>query len=79
MLAPRTASDAREHPIAEDTQLDPVCGMEVGPEDAALVRKVSDLGAELSIAGPAEFGRIIEADRARYGRIVADGNLAKPN
>ena len=27
--------------------------------------------------GPAEFGRIIERDRAHYGRIVAEGNLAK--
>ena len=34
------------------------------------------LGAELHSIGPAEFARLIESDRARYGKIVADGNLA---
>jgi len=47
--------------------------------DAALVKRVAEMGAELNIVGPAEFGKIIEADRARYGRIVAEGHLAKPN
>ncbi len=47
--------------------------------DAALVKRTADLGAELTIVGPAEFGRIIEQDRRRYGKIVADGNLAKLN
>jgi tripartite-type tricarboxylate transporter receptor subunit TctC len=47
--------------------------------DQALIKRVSDMGAELSIVGPAEFGRIIEADRRRYGKIVAEGNLATQN
>jgi hypothetical protein len=44
-----------------------------------LVKRVSDMGAELNIVGPAEFGKIIERDRARYGKIVAEGNLATQN
>jgi hypothetical protein len=28
---------------------------------------------------PAEFGKIIEEDRRRYGEIVAEGNFEKPN
>jgi tripartite-type tricarboxylate transporter receptor subunit TctC len=44
--------------------------------DAALVKRISELGAELNVIGPADFGRLIERDRARYGKIVADGNLA---
>jgi hypothetical protein len=47
--------------------------------DAALVKRVAKMGAQLKIIGPVEFGKIIEADRQRYGRIVAEGNLAKPN
>lgn len=47
--------------------------------DAALAKRVEDTGAILDIAGPAEFGKIITSDRARYGKIVAEGNLAKPN
>lgn len=45
--------------------------------DSALVKRVADLGAELKILGPTEFGTIIAEDRARYGKIVAEGNLAK--
>jgi tripartite-type tricarboxylate transporter receptor subunit TctC len=47
--------------------------------DPALEKRVTEMGAELSLAGPAEFGKIIDEDRARYGKIVAEGNLAKPN
>ena len=47
--------------------------------DAALDKRLADLGAELTIVGPAEFGRIIDEDRQRYGKIVTDGNLAKLN
>jgi tripartite-type tricarboxylate transporter receptor subunit TctC len=47
--------------------------------DAALRKRVAELGAELNTVGPAEFGKIIETDRRRYGKIVADGNLAKQN
>jgi tripartite-type tricarboxylate transporter receptor subunit TctC len=47
--------------------------------DQALIKRVSDMGAELNIVGPAEFGKIIAADRARYGKIVAEGNLATQN
>ncbi len=44
--------------------------------EPALVKRVSELGAELNIIGPADFARLIERDRARYGKIVAEGNLA---
>jgi tripartite-type tricarboxylate transporter receptor subunit TctC len=47
--------------------------------DTALVKRVAEMGAELNIVGPAEFAKIIDADRRRYGRIVAEGNLAKQN
>jgi tripartite-type tricarboxylate transporter receptor subunit TctC len=47
--------------------------------DAALANRVSETGAELNIVSPAEFGKIIERDRARYGKIVAEGNLATQN
>ena len=47
--------------------------------DVELAKRVADMGAELNVIGPAEFGKIVEADRQRYGRIVAEGNLAKPN
>jgi tripartite-type tricarboxylate transporter receptor subunit TctC len=47
--------------------------------DAALVKRIADLGAQLDIVGPTEFGKIIEQDRSRYGKIVAERNLAKPN
>jgi len=47
--------------------------------DAALVKRIADLGAELTIIGPAEFARIIDEDRRRYGKIVSDGNLPKLN
>jgi tripartite-type tricarboxylate transporter receptor subunit TctC len=45
--------------------------------DAALVKRVAEMGSQLNIVGPAEFGKIIEDDRRRYGRIVTEGNLAK--
>ena len=44
--------------------------------DTALEQRAAELGAELRIVGPTEFGRIIDADRRKYGRIVAEGNLA---
>lgn len=44
--------------------------------DPALIKRVSDMGAELAPIGPAEFARLIESDRARNGKIVAEGNLA---
>lgn len=47
--------------------------------DEALIKRVSEMGAELNVVGPAEFGKIIEKDRARYGKIVAEGNLATQN
>jgi tripartite-type tricarboxylate transporter receptor subunit TctC len=45
--------------------------------DAALSARVTEMGAELSMARPSEFRKIIESDRARYGKIVAEGNFAK--
>jgi tripartite-type tricarboxylate transporter receptor subunit TctC len=47
--------------------------------DAALVKRVSEMGADLKIVGPSEFGKVIAYDRERYGKVVADGNLAKQN
>ena len=47
--------------------------------DAELAKRVEEMGAELSIAGPAEFGKIIADDRARNGQLVAEGNFVKPN
>ena len=47
--------------------------------DAALVKRVTEMGAELSLAGPIEFGKIIDSDRKRYGKIVADGKLTQSN
>jgi tripartite-type tricarboxylate transporter receptor subunit TctC len=47
--------------------------------DAELSKRVEQMGAELSIAGPAEFGKIIASDRARNAQIVAEGNFIKPN
>jgi tripartite-type tricarboxylate transporter receptor subunit TctC len=44
--------------------------------DAGLVKRISELGAELNVIGPADFAKLIERDRARYGKIVAEGNLA---
>lgn len=47
--------------------------------DQALNQRVIEMGAELDLTGPAEFGKIIDEERRRYGRIVAERNLAKPN
>ncbi len=47
--------------------------------DQALNKRVVDMGAELDLTGPEEFGKIIDAERRRYGRIVTERNLAKPN
>jgi tripartite-type tricarboxylate transporter receptor subunit TctC len=47
--------------------------------DAALTKRVSEMGSQLNIVGPAEFAKIIEDDRRRYGRIVVEGNLAQQN
>jgi len=46
--------------------------------DAALSTRVAEMGAELAPIGPADFATLIERDRARYGKIVAEGNLAAP-
>ena len=48
-------------------------------DDQALNRRVIEMGAELALIGPAEFGKLVDAERRRYGRIVAERNLAKPN
>ena len=47
--------------------------------DSALAMRIAEMGAGLSIVGPAEFARIIDDDRRRYGRIVAESNLDKLN
>ena len=47
--------------------------------DAELVSRVAEMGRDLNIVGPKEFGEIIASDRSRYGKIVADRNLATPN
>jgi len=47
--------------------------------DQALKQRVVEMGAVLALTGPAEFGTLIDQDRSRYGRIVAEGNLATQN
>jgi tripartite-type tricarboxylate transporter receptor subunit TctC len=47
--------------------------------DRALSDRVTEMGAELSLTGPAEFGKIIADDRRRYGQLVAEGKLDKQN
>jgi tripartite-type tricarboxylate transporter receptor subunit TctC len=47
--------------------------------DRALAAKLEEIGVELVLAGPVEFGKIIEEDRAKNGKVVAEGNLAQPN
>jgi len=47
--------------------------------DQALNARVTTMGAELSLLGPTEFGKVIDEDRRRYGQIVAESNLGKPN
>jgi tripartite-type tricarboxylate transporter receptor subunit TctC len=47
--------------------------------DEALAKRIAEMGSELRIVGPAEFTKILERDRLRYGRIVAEGNLAAQN
>jgi tripartite-type tricarboxylate transporter receptor subunit TctC len=47
--------------------------------DSALAMRIAEMGAVLNIVGPAEFARIIDDDRRRYGRIVAESNLDKLN
>jgi tripartite-type tricarboxylate transporter receptor subunit TctC len=44
--------------------------------DMALTVRLAETGAVLNTAGPTEFNKIIEADRRRYGKIVADSNFA---
>ena len=46
------------------------------PNDAALAKRVADLGAELRVVGPQGFAEIIASDRATYGKIVQEGNLS---
>jgi tripartite-type tricarboxylate transporter receptor subunit TctC len=47
--------------------------------DTVMAERVSAMGAELNVIGPAEFGKIIDHDRQHYGKIVAEGNLATQN
>ncbi len=47
--------------------------------DRALNQRVTEMGSELSLTGPVEFEKIINDDRRRYGKIVAEGNLATQN
>jgi hypothetical protein len=49
------------------------------PSDAALVKHIAELGAALDIAGPAEFAAIIDNDRPRLEKIVAEDYLNAAN
>jgi tripartite-type tricarboxylate transporter receptor subunit TctC len=70
-LAPAKTSDAIVNKLARAfAQLQ---------SDQALTKLVTEMGAELNIVGPSEFGKIIERDRRAYGKIVAEGNLATQN
>jgi len=48
-------------------------------EDAALVKKLRDLGYALNVVGPAEFAGIIAKERAEYGKVAEGGRLEKAN
>ena len=56
-----------------------VQAFQVLKSDQALNQRVVEMGAELTLTGPAEFGKLIDEDRRRYGRIVAENNLANQN
>lgn len=43
--------------------------------DAALAAKLLEQGAEASPLAPAEFGRFVAAESAKFGRIIRDGNI----
>ena len=45
--------------------------------NTALAARVAEMGAEISMMRPSEFRKVIDNDRARYGKIVSEGNLAK--
>ena len=49
------------------------------PSDGALVKRIAELGAELDVVGPAEFGAIIDEERRQYGKIVVESNLDAAN
>jgi len=49
------------------------------PSDAALAKRITDIGGELDVAGPAEFAAIIEAERRQYGKIVVESNIEGSN
>lgn len=70
-LAPAKTPDAIFNKLAK--------AFEALKSDKALADRISLMGAELSMAGPAEFQKIIESDRARYGKIVTASDLAKQN
>jgi tripartite-type tricarboxylate transporter receptor subunit TctC len=45
------------------------------PSDPALVKRVTELGADLDIAGPEEFDAIIGNDRRRFAKIAAESRF----
>lgn len=47
--------------------------------DAALVKRLNDVGYTLKVTGPAESKALIEAERRAFGKIAAGGRLDKPN
>jgi len=49
------------------------------PADPTLVKRLAEIGAELDIVGPHQFGAIIAQERRRFGAIVAEGKFNKPN
>jgi tripartite-type tricarboxylate transporter receptor subunit TctC len=48
-------------------------------EDAALVKKLADLGYILNVVGPAEFAAILANERAEYAKVAEGGRLDEPN
>jgi tripartite-type tricarboxylate transporter receptor subunit TctC len=48
-------------------------------EDAALVKRLADLGYALRVVGPAEAATIFAKEREEYGKIAQGGRLDKPN
>jgi tripartite-type tricarboxylate transporter receptor subunit TctC len=47
--------------------------------DAALIKRLGDVGYRLKVAGPDESAAIIDRERREFGKIAAGGRLEKPN
>ena len=79
MSSAHRADRRARHPAARKLIEGAPSSFQALKSDQALKQRVVEMGAELTLTGPAEFGTLIDQDRARYGKIVAEGNLATQN